>query len=281
MLARVLTALVGIPVTVALIFYPGGLPFAVAAGVVAAIGAMEFYSGVGKSGARPVAWAGLLGSVGFVVAARMHDHPRTGIVLAGSLALLLALSFLTELLRRDRAPVNNIGATVLGVVYVGWLLSHLVLLRSLPGEFAIRSVSAEAGAWLVMLAFLCTWACDTSAYFVGRSYGTTRLAPSLSPNKTVEGSVAGFVGSMLMAMVFGAVVLGIPAGHALAVGVMFGVLCQFGDLAESAIKRDAGVKDLGSVVPGHGGVLDRFDSMLFAGPALYYYAVFCLRSWPG
>lgn len=281
MLARVLTAVVGIPAAVVLIFYPGGLPFAVAVGVVAAVGALEFYSGVRRSGARPMAWAGLLASIGFVVAARMSDRPGTGLVLSGGLALLLALCFLTEMVRRGRSPVVNVGATVLGAVYVGWLLSHLVRLRAVAGEFAVGSVSAEAGAWLVMLAFACTWACDTSAFFIGRSYGKTKLAPSLSPRKTIEGSTAGFVGSMLMAMVFGAAVLDIPAGHALALGAIFGVLCQFGDLAESAIKREMGVKDLGAVMPGHGGVLDRFDSILFAGPAAYYYAVFVMRAWPG
>lgn len=281
MLARVLTAVVGIPAAVVLIFYPGGLPFAMAVGVVAVFGSMEFYSGVRRSGARPIAWAGLLGSIGFVAAARISGHPGAGLVLSGVLALLLAVCFLTDMVRRGRSPVVNVGATALGAVYVGWLLSHLVGLRAFPGEYAVGSVSADAGAWLVMLAFACTWACDTCAFFIGRSYGKTKLAPSLSPNKTIEGSAAGFVGSMLMAMVFGAAVLDIPAGHALALGAVFGVLCQFGDLAESAIKREMGVKDLGAIVPGHGGVLDRFDSILFAGPAAYYYAVFLLRAWPG
>ena len=137
---------------------------------------------------------------------------------------------------------------------------------------------SEIGAYLVMLTFLCTWACDTGAYFIGSAIGKTKLAPKLSPNKTVEGAVAGVLSSVLIAAAFGTFIK-LPMGHAPAMGAIFGVFSQLGDLSESAIKRELDVKDSGTLVPGHGGILDRFDSLLFTGPAAYYYTILFLRHW--
>jgi phosphatidate cytidylyltransferase len=246
---------------------------------------MEFYSGVRKTGARPIEWAGLLAVALFVVSMRTYERSTIGAVFPAVLTSLLILSFLNELLRARRAPLVNVGATVFGAIYVGWLISHLVVLRGIGEHEGLRphvlvgSFETTAGAWLVMYAFLCTWACDTGAYFIGKFYGKTRLAPKLSPNKTVEGSVAGVVSSILVAVIVG-VIIKLPQGHALALGAIFGLLSQLGDLSESAIKREIGVKDFGTIVPGHGGILDRFDSLLFTGPAAYYYAVLFLQGWP-
>jgi phosphatidate cytidylyltransferase len=285
MLARVLTGVVLIPIAVYLIFYPGGLPFAIAIGVVSILGAVEFYKGVRKVGARPVEWAGLLAVAMFVVSMRTYERSTIGSVFPAVLTLLLVLSFLNELLRGRRAPLVNVGATVFGAIYVGWLISHLVVLRGIGEHDDLRplvvvgSFATTAGAWLVMYAFLCTWACDTGSYFIGKFYGKTKLAPRLSPNKTVEGSVAGLVSAVLVSVIVAAVIK-LPQRDALALGVIFGVLSQLGDLSESAIKREIGVKDFGTIVPGHGGILDRFDSLLFTGPAVYYYAVLFLQGWP-
>ncbi len=279
MLARVLTALVGIPLAVFLIFYPGGLYFAIAICFVSVLGALEFYGHARKTGARPVEWAGLAAVALFVVSARTYERAQIGSIFPAVLTLLLILSFCVELLRRKRSPIVNVGSTVFGAIYVGWLISHLVVLRGVPGRpITVFSYTAEAGAWLVMFTFLCTWACDTGAYFFGRSYGRTKIAPRLSPNKTVEGSAAGLVCSVLIAVVMG-ILIDLPAQHAVALGVLFGMLCQLGDLSESAIKREVSVKDSGSIVPGHGGILDRFDSLLFAAPAAYYYVVLFLDKW--
>ena len=280
MLARVLTGVILIPIAVLLIFWPKGLPFAVAIGVVSILGAIEFYGGVRKTGARPVVWAGLAAVAMFVVSMRTYEPSTIGAVFPAVLTSLLILSFLNELLRTRRAPLVNVGATVFGAIYVGWLISHLVVLRGFDGVVRVGSFESTKGAWLVMYAFLCTWACDTGAYFIGRFYGRTKLAPKLSPSKTAEGSVGGVVCSVLVAVIVG-VVIKLPQAHALALGAIFGVLSQLGDLSESAIKREIGIKDFGTIVPGHGGVLDRFDSLLFTGPAAYYYAVLFLQSWPG
>jgi len=281
MLVRVLTAVVGLPLVIFLILYPGGLPFAVAIGIVSVVGALEFYGGVRRNGVRPVEWAGLLAVALFVVAARTYQRSTIGSIFPAVLTLLLVLSFVVELIRKDRSPLANVGATVFGAVYVGWLMSHLVTLRGIEGQsITVWSHSEAPGAWLVMLTFFGTWACDTGAYFIGRAYGRTKLAPRLSPNKTIEGAVGGLVCSVLLTVIVGTVVK-LPPQHSLALGAMFGVLTQLGDLSESAIKRDVGIKDFGAIVPGHGGILDRFDSILFTGPMAYYYAVLFLRSWTG
>ncbi|MGQ9454463.1 MAG: phosphatidate cytidylyltransferase [Armatimonadota bacterium] len=278
MAARIVTAVVGVPVAVALILWSGGLSFTIAVGLVALIGTGEFYSGVRKMGARPVEWAGFLAVIVFTLSAHLSDIGQCSVVSLFSLSVILILSLMVELLRSRRAPVINIGATMFGAVYVGWLLSHIVSMHRIVGRVTVGSLNFTAGACLVMYVFLCTWTCDTLAYFVGKFYGRTKLAPRLSPAKTVEGFVAGLVGSVLAAVIFGALIK-LPVGHSLVLGLLFGLLGQLGDLSESAIKREIGIKDFGSLFPGHGGVLDRFDSLLFTGTAGYYYAIYFLRGW--
>ena len=219
MLIRILTALVGIPLAVFLIFYPGGLPLAFAIGFIAVVGVHELYGLARKTGARPVEWAGVAAVVLFVVSARTYERTQIGAIFPAVLTLLLILSFCWELIRSNRSPILNIGSTVFGAVYVGWLISHLVVLRGIEGAVAVGSYTFEAGAVLVMFTFLCTWASDTGAYFFGKYYGRTKIAPRLSPNKTVEGSVAAVVCSVLVAAVAG-VVIDLPAQHALALGAI-------------------------------------------------------------
>jgi phosphatidate cytidylyltransferase len=279
-LKRILTAAVCIPLAVVLIFYPAGLPFAVAIGLISILGAHEFYSGVRRLGARPVEWAGLVAVALFVFSARTYGPKTIGAIFPAVLTLLLVLSFCVEIIRHKRSPLINVGATVFGAIYVGWLIMHLVVLRGIEGTITVGPYTNEAGAWLVMFTFLATWASDTGAYFLGRAFGRTKIAPTLSPNKTVEGSIGGFVGAVMLSIGAGTVIH-LPWYHALALGVIFGVVSQLGDLSESAIKREIGIKDFGNVMPGHGGILDRFDSMLFAGPAMYYYVVLFLRHWIG
>lgn len=160
----------------------------------------------------------------------------------------------------------GVALTLLGILYCAWFLGHAVWLRELPG-----------GQALTLMALGVTWCGETAAYFVGRSWGRHRLAPRVSPAKTVEGAVAQTGASLLAALVAGRV-LALDLPHAAAIGLLLGVFGQFGDLAESFLKRSAEVKDAGSLLPGHGGLLDRLDSLLFNVPALYYYvSVFLLR----
>lgn len=290
MLVRILTGVVGIPLAVVLVFFPGGLPFAIAMGIISLLGVMEFYKGIRKIGARPVEWAGLLAVLFFAVSAttfRYSGRTTVGAVFPTALTLLLVASFCVEMMRRERSPIINVSTTVFGAIYVGWLISHLVVLRGVwlqnlssePLKVHVGPWMPEVGACLVMLTFLGTWACDTSAYFLGKAFGRTKIAPKLSPNKTIEGSIAGLLGAIVVTSIAGWAIH-LPWYHGLALGTIFGVLSQLGDFSESAIKRELDLKDFGTIVPGHGGILDRFDSLLFTSPAAYYYVVLFLSHWP-
>jgi phosphatidate cytidylyltransferase len=245
MLYRILTAVVGIPLAFVLVFWPGGIPFAVAMGAISVLGAMEFYKGVRKIGARPVEWAGLLAVLFFVFSARTFryaDGTTIGAIFPTALTLLLILSFTVELIRRERSPILDVGTTVFGAIYVGWLISHLVVLRGVQldvNELDLRHWNPlrDPGACLVMLTFVGTWACDTGAYFLGRAFGKHKLAPKLSPNKTWEGAVGGFSASVLVTLGAG-YLIHLPVVHSLALGALFGLLTQLGDLSESSIKRE-------------------------------------------
>ncbi len=158
---------------------------------------------------------------------------------------------------------------VIGMVYLGALFSSLVLLRDLPGQISVDPFGrADRGAWLLLFVAACVWATDTFAYFAGRSFGRRKLAPKLSPGKTVEGFIGGLLGAMATGGLF-AVWIHLPLAAGLAIGCMAGVVGPLGDLFESALKRELGLKDFGRVMPGHGGILDRFDSLLFVAPLAY------------
>ncbi len=166
------------------------------------------------------------------------------------------------------APKALLGWTwnLAGIFYIGWLLSHYVLLMRL-----------ENGKALVILLLFSTFACDTAGYFFGRAFGKARLAPTISPGKTWAGGVGGFLAAVAVCVVLGTV-LNTEFGmlNLLGLGAVVGVVAQAGDLAESMIKRCAGVKDTGKLLSGHGGLLDRIDSVLFVGAAGYYYIILVL-----
>lgn len=158
---------------------------------------------------------------------------------------------------------------LLGWGYVGMLFSSFVLMRGLPGQITVAPFgTADRGAWLMFFVTACVWATDTFAYLVGRSVGRHKLAPALSPNKTVEGSFGGLLGAMLVGAAF-AHWIHLPVSHGLAVGAIAGTVGQLGDLFKSSLKRELGLKDFGNLLPGHGGILDRFDSLLFVTPLSY------------
>jgi len=160
---------------------------------------------------------------------------------------------------------EEIMAVLFGFVYIAVMLSFLYQTRILPVEGKESSVVY----WLI---FICSWGCDTCAYLVGMLIGKHRLAPVLSPKKSIEGAVGGVVGAALLGYVYGLFFSGVPVAFALlcAAGA---VVSQIGDLAASAIKRNHGIKDYGHLIPGHGGILDRFDSVIFTAPMIYMLAV--------
>lgn len=270
---RVLVAAVGIPLVVAAI-YLGGWVFASLLGVIAVLSAREFYGLVEARGPRPLVVPGALVAITFVIAAAWNPGAGPNDAGFGTIAILAALIVpAVAIWSRGVAgdPLVASSATVAGALYTGAALSFAIFLRHL-----VPGASALDGAALVLAPVLLTWASDTFAYFVGRAFGRHKLIPAVSPGKTVEGAVGAVLGSVLVAMGYGAflrnfTVIPMLPVEALAFGVMVSVVAQLGDLVESLIKRDAGVKDSGRLLPGHGGALDRFDSLLYTLPLGYFY----------
>ena len=156
---------------------------------------------------------------------------------------------------------RQIMETYFGVIYVGVMLSFVYQTRCL-----------EDGKFIVWLIFLCSWGCDTCAYCAGRLFGKHKMAPVLSPKKTTEGAIGGVVGATILGMVYALLTKG-PVMEYMIICLIGALISMVGDLSASAIKRNAGIKDYGKLIPGHGGVLDRFDSVIFTAPIIYFLAV--------
>ncbi|MEX2015590.1 MAG: phosphatidate cytidylyltransferase [Candidatus Hydrogenedentales bacterium] len=266
LLPRVLTALVLLPLALALVWAPGlaGI-FAIFVTIIAAIGLHEYYRLAVR--ADPERITGLLAGTLVVISGASGDPIAANAVLYLGILLVAGVHVL-----HARASVTRLASSLFGVVYVGWFAAHLLLLHALPG----------IGAGLVLMLFVAVILTDTAAYFVGKNFGRHKLAPVVSPNKTWEGAIGGLLFSTLG---LGALYFlrarydweALPEWSLLRYVFAGAILCiaaQVGDLMESSLKRDAGVKDSGSIFPGHGGVLDRCDGFLFAAPVLYYMAVF-------
>lgn len=272
---RVGVAVVGIPVVFGAL-YVGGWVLGGLVALAAFVGALEFYRLARARGGHPFDGIGVLAATALVLGATAWSTgPRfmdfAVLLLVGVCLLLLGLSIWQRW--PDGSPLDDVATTLMGVVYTGGTLAFVPLLRQLPETWGLPATSLR-GAAFVLLPLLAVWASDSAAYFVGHAIGRTKLAPHASPGKTIEGSVAGLVGAMgASALVAwwaagaGSPQLAIPT--ALGVGLALGVSGQVGDLAESVLKRQAGVKDSGRVFPGHGGVLDRLDALLFAFPVAW------------
>ncbi|MBM7867144.1 phosphatidate cytidylyltransferase [Heliobacterium gestii] len=252
---RVASALVGVPLLVAVV-WAGGWAMTAAVAVLAVGGFYEYLQMVRRLETDPPAWLGYGISVALVLAAHFGGEPLPAIAAAAGLAFLFHI-----VMAYPKVKPADGALAFTGAFAVAWLLSHLVLLRRLPN-----------GVEAVLLAFFLTWATDTGAYFAGRSLGKRPLAARVSPKKTMEGSLGGLIAAALVGVILGprwfpaySWVIWLPFS------LVVSALGQLGDLAESALKRIAGVKDSGDLIPGHGGVLDRFDSILWTAPATYYF----------
>lgn len=277
---RVAVAAVGIPTFVLLLFM-GGWVLGVAVAVLAALGAGEVYDLAEAKGTRPLRWLGMAGAASLVLAAvAVPGFADFAAWAFGGVCLLAAAALLLAMPTRgaDEGPLSAVSVTVVGALYVGVPLAFLVLLHAMPGQYGWggSTASAWSGALVVLLPLAATWVGDSAAYFLGTAFGRAKIAPSISPNKSWVGAFVGVMGSALAAGVW--LLVARPAlpdfpvvsvGVVAALGVIIGVGGQAGDFAESMLKREAGVKDSGSLFPGHGGVLDRVDALIFAFPIAY------------
>ncbi len=257
---RLVSAAVGIPLLVAAVWL-GNPWFAVLLAAIALAAGWEFLHLAPKAEACPLRLLGLL----FILLFTLNGFGFTGAdysvpLLSGAVVLSLLL-----LLARGDTDGAALGWawTLAGILYVGWTLGHAARLEVRP----------DGPRWLLFLLFT-TFAVDTAAFVVGRAIGRRRLAPAISPGKTQEGAVAGLLAGLVAAPVLAAV-LGLPLSfvEGVALGAGMAIAAQLGDLAESLLKRSAGVKDAGRLVPGHGGVLDRYDSIVIPLLLVYYYVI--------
>ncbi len=272
---RIITAIVGIAATIVIVQY-GQWVFALSV-LLLTLFAWHEYSSMMRH--RQIEIAYYLGILNIIViwgTAWLGNSKETVAVI-----LLAAFSVLAKTVFSHASfTLRDAVYTFTGINYIGLTFAHLILLRFTDDSLKIATAlggSQPAGAAYLWLAFIGTWASDTFAFFVGSKFGKHKLAPSVSPGKTWEGVAGGAVGSCiaLMALSF---LWRLPPLHCAVLGLIIGLVAPLGDLVESAMKRFAGVKDSGRLLPGHGGVLDRFDSILFTVPAVYYYIyIFFIR----
>jgi len=266
LLPRVITALFGIPAVVLLI-RAGGPAYAVFVFTIILLSLYEFAT-LMKLGSKPVQ-APALYLFGLLLSGALYfDHYSAaqagGDNFAGFAISLTVIGVMTWELFSPVKYLERIALTLLGIFMVPWCLFHLIALRGLKPD----------GMVLTFLLIVTVWVMDTAAYFVGKSMGRRQLS-TISPKKTWEGAAAGFIfaigTAVLVAKLSGGLV---TAWNAALAGVLIGVFGQLSDIAESMLKRAVGAKDSSSILPGHGGILDRFDSYIFLAPVVYYFAVF-------
>jgi phosphatidate cytidylyltransferase len=273
---------VGIPAVIGLL-YLGGWPLAVPLATLAALGALEVYRIAEAGGVAPLAALGATAAAALVLLAEWRPTLEAFAPLAlGLLGAVTALALVAAMRWRwpEGRPLGSVAITLFGCVYAGLALSVVPLLHALPETRAWGSGGGAPSAWgglvLVALPLAATWLGDALALFAGTAWGKGGLAPAISPKKSWVGVWAGLAGAGFAAIVWyyvaRTVLPPLPLGGPLVaagVGVLLGALAVIGDLAESMLKREAGVKDSGTLFPGHGGVLDRLDALVFTLPAAY------------
>jgi phosphatidate cytidylyltransferase len=255
LLTRTISAAIMLPVVLGAI-YIGGDVFFVGVGLVLAVATFEFVKLMECGEFYPA----LLFSWGFMGVGLFVTRDPSGAWLRPAVAGLLAGALVWQIFHSQRpAPTADWALTIAGGLYIGWMGGHLVALRQ----------EVDGLQWL-LLTLIITWSADTGAYLVGSNWGRRKLAPQLSPGKTVEGTIGGWLTGVVIGGLL-AGLMGLGAVHGMVLGALVGVASPLGDLGISMMKRQVGAKDSGHLIPGHGGVLDRIDSILFTVAVGYYY----------
>ena len=291
MIVRIISGIVGIAIA-AVIIQLGGMPFAAFSILLSLIGWYEYTNMMKAKGIDITFILGVLTLVFMLCCAWLGNTEELLAVLTIGMLLIFLM---TVLLHGTVRPIDAC-ASVAGVLYVGLPFAHLILLRFLDDEQVIPldsvtsivdngvpaisnalesliSLNFDVGSAMIWLLFICTWSSDTFAYFVGVAIGSHKLASSISPKKTVEGFIGGVVGTTAMAVLVGHVFFSFPFIEMTILGFVLAIVATLGDLVESVMKRFAGIKDSGILLPGHGGMLDRFDSIFYTAPVFYYFII--------
>jgi len=257
---RIISAAIFIPILLYCILSTNSILLLLLISLIIFLGVLEFYSLASKKHIKPFKLIGVITAFFLVLVAYLK--PTQFYFLSTILISPLLIGyFITLLMRRHFLEV---GVTLAGVLYIGYLFSHIFLLRHLPN-----------GNFFVCLLFLISWSTDSIALWIGLKFGRHKLVPTISPKKSVEGAIAGLVGAVLVSLLAN-LIPKYPINQIIILGLILGFCGQVGDLLESKMKRLAEVKDSNTWIPGHGGILDVFDSVIFNAPIIYSYVFFYL-----
>ena len=272
---RILIYILGIPAWLFLI-WKGEFYYTLFILICTVLALGEFYSIIENNGAQPLRWMGMISAV--FIADYYYRRPdiilhemQDGVIAIGGIIVIIILTCIWELFSEKDNPGQNISATLGGILFIPVLLGTAIDLRQFDDW---------AGTQLTLTLVLAIWACDTVAFILGTLFGTKKIFPSVSPKKSWIGSISGFIASLGVFIAFhkqGWLGDYFSLKDAIVFGIITGFFGQIGDFFESLLKRDAGVKDSGTLLAGHGGVLDRFDSLIFATPLAYLYVHFLMH----
>lgn len=246
------------------IMYIGGDLVYILSLILSLIGLKEFYSVMKVKDYKPIAGIGYLFTLIYYLIVYLNpSFSQTSFVILGIALILFCIPVISI-----KYNFVDIGITILSLIYVPIMFSFLPLVSAMHN-----------GKYLGWFVFIACWCTDSAAWAVGKHFGKIKIAPKVSPKKTVEGSIGGLVGSAIGSLIFGLIINNqityvMPLYHYIILGIIVGVVSQFGDMFASSIKRTLGVKDYGDLIPGHGGILDRFDSILFGATVVFYYVNF-------
>ncbi len=268
MVTRILTGIVGIGLA-AFIIQTGDWPFSAFALVLSLIGWHEYSRAFAQKGIRTTYFLGVCGLILIWGCSWLGNAEELMAVVMGIVSLVLLMTVFLH----DRISVRAACVSIAGMLYIGLPFGYLLMLRFWEaGERMTPLGVFEPGCALVWIMFIGTWASDTFAYFTGSLIGSHKLCPSISPNKTVEGFLGSVAGTTVTVASLGHFFFAFPLFEMSVLGLLISIFATLGDLVESVIKRYTGIKDSGNLIPGHGGVLDRFDSVLYTAPLVYYFS---------
>lgn len=246
---RITSGIIGLLLLI-IVILKGGTILHLSLYIVSIIGLREFYKAMNKVNIYPISIIGYISTTGIFLNI-IFPFSFFEVLLTFTTISLLLLTIMEKDLK-----IEDVSITILGVLYIPFLLSHIIYLDE------------SLYIWLI---FIIAFGTDTFAYIAGNLFGKRKLAPEISPNKTIEGSIGGVIGSSILSVIFTSYFKLASLGHIILLSIVCSILAQMGDLIASKIKRRTGIKDYGFIMPGHGGVLDRFDSIILTAPVIYYY----------
>lgn len=250
-----------------IVLFLGGIYLKVLVALLSLMGIYEFYNVSRKKGINPLSIVSYILTIVYyiMIINNSFSFEKLFLMILFALFIMLCIPVIS-----DKYNFIDVAVTLMGFLYVTMFFSFITLINDKPN-----------GKYLIWIIFISAWLCDTSAYYVGKYFGKNKLCPRVSPKKTIEGSIGGLIGSTLFCGIYGLVVnsfgVQVPVYHFIFMGIVCGVFCQFGDLVASSIKRYVDVKDYSNLIPGHGGILDRFDSILFTSVIVYYYVTMIMK----